>query len=86
VEKIQQIVADIKWRERKLDIKIVPVWTPCTHTHIVEADLGSKMAASTDEWCIDREDLCKVFSQLRFTQEVDCSATRQNSICEQFFS
>ena len=86
MQKIQQIVADIKWRERKLDIKIVPVWTPRTHARIVEADLGSKMAASTDEWCIDREDLCKVFSQLSFTPDVDCTATRTNSICEKKIS
>jgi hypothetical protein len=46
----QRIVTDIKCYERKLD---------------VTADLGSKMAASTDEWCIDREDLVNVFRTLK---------------------
>jgi hypothetical protein len=54
---IQRIVADIKCCERKLDIHIVPVWTPRSQSRIVTADFGSKMAFSIDEWCIDREDL-----------------------------
>ncbi len=57
---------DIKCIERKLDVNIVPVWTPRTHAHIVTADLGSKMSSSTDEWCVDRDDLVKVFTKLNF--------------------
>ncbi len=43
---IQRIVADIKCYERKLDIRIVPVWTPRSQSRIVTADLGSTMASS----------------------------------------
>ena len=58
---VQKLVMDIKHRERKLDIKIVPVWTPRSQARIVEADLGSKLSSSTDEWCVDRRDLAEVF-------------------------
>jgi hypothetical protein len=40
---IQDIVADIKCQERKLDIRIIPVWKPRSHARIVLADMGSKM-------------------------------------------
>ncbi len=46
---VQKLVMDIKHRERKLDIKIVPVWTPRSQARIVAADLGSKLSSSTDE-------------------------------------
>ncbi len=82
---IQRVVMDIKCMERRLDINIVPVWTPRTHGRIVTADLGSKMSRSTDEWCVDRDDLVKVFTKLNFVPEVDCMATRSNTLCENFF-
>jgi hypothetical protein len=83
---IQQIVTDIKCMERSLDIVIAPVWTPRTQARIFTADLGSKLSSSTDEWCIDREDLANVFVKLKYSPEVDCMATRTNAICEKFFS
>jgi hypothetical protein len=67
---IQRIVADIKCYERKLDIHIIPVWTPRSQSRIVTADLGFKMASSTDEWCIDREELVTVFTKLNFSPDV----------------
>ncbi len=79
---IQRIVTDIKSMERILDIVIVPVWTPRTQARIVTADLGLKLSSSTDEWCIDREDLANVFVKLKYSPEVDCMATRKNAICE----
>jgi hypothetical protein len=85
VPDVQRLVMDIKCRERRLDVNIVPVWTPRTQARIVEADLGSKMASSTDEWCIDRDDLGKVFSDLSYAPEFDCMATRKNAICQRFF-
>jgi hypothetical protein len=75
---IQRIVTDIKCMERSLDIIIVPVWTPRTQARIVTADLGSKLSSSTDEWCIDQEDLANVFVKLKFKPDVDCMATRTN--------
>jgi hypothetical protein len=86
VTDVQSLVMDIKHRERKLDIKIIPVWTPRSHERIVLADLGSKMSSSTDEWCIDREDLSTVFSVLKYTPDFDCMATRSNSVCKRFYS
>ncbi len=83
---IQRIDADIKWNERKLDIHIVPVWTPRSKLRIVTVDLGSKMASSTDEWCIDREDLVTVFMKLNFSPDVHCFASRRNTMCEKLFS
>jgi hypothetical protein len=83
---IQKVVMDIKCIERKLDVNIVPVWTPREHARIVTADLGSKLSSSTDEWCVDRDDLVKVFTKLNFEPEIDCMATRSNTLCEKFFS
>jgi len=83
---IQDIVADIKCQERKLDIQIIPVWTPRSHARIVLADMGSKMHTSTDEWCVDRDKLAEIFVQLQFVPEVDCCAARSNAVCEKFFS
>lgn len=83
---VQNLVLDIKCRERSLDIRIIPVWTPRTHARIVIADIGSKMVASTDEWCVDRNDLVQVFTKFDFLPEVDCFASSQNTVCEKFFS
>jgi hypothetical protein len=83
---IQKIVTDIKCRERRLDIRIVPVWTPRTQARIVTADLGSKMSSSTDEWCVDREDLARMFTEMDYRPEFDCMASRRNAICEKYFS
>ena len=83
---VQRLVVDIKCMERKLDIRLVPVWTPRSHARIVAADLGSKLNTNTDEWCIDRTDLAKVFRKLDYHPEVDCMATRTNAICPRFFS
>jgi hypothetical protein len=78
---IQRVVMDINCMERRLDINIVPVWTPRTHARIVTADLGSKMSSSTDEWCVDRDDLVTVFTKLNFVPEVGCMATGANTLC-----
>ncbi len=83
---MQEVVADIKWAERRLDVQVVPVWTPRTQSRIVLADLGSKMHTSTDEWCIDRSQLAEIFMQLGVQPEVDCCATRSNAVCKSFFS
>ncbi len=83
---MQRLVLDIKCRERRLDVNIVPVWTPRSQARSVESDLGYKMASSTDEWCIDREDLGKVFLDLSYAPDFDCMATRKNAICQRFYS
>ena len=83
---VQEVVADIKLAERSLDVQIVPVWTPRTHSRLILADLGSKIHTSTDEWCIDRDRLAEVFLELDFQPEVDCCATRYNAVCGKFFS
>ena len=86
IPSVQSLVMDIKYCERKLDIKIVPVWTARSHARIVEADLGLKLHTSTDEWCIDRSDLAEVFHKCQFWPDVDCMATRSNAVCEKFYS
>jgi hypothetical protein len=43
------------------------------------------MASSTDEWCIDREDLVTVFMKLNFSSDVHCFASRRNTLCEKLF-
>jgi hypothetical protein len=77
IPEVQDVVFDIKPREQNLDIKVVPVWTPRSQERIVEADLGSKLSTSTDEWCIDRRDLANVFSELKYFPNFDCMATRK---------
>jgi hypothetical protein len=86
IPEVQDVVFDIKRRERNLDIKVVPVWTPRSQERIVEADLGSKLSTSTDEWCVDRRDLANVFSELNYFPNFDCMATRKNSVCKKFYS
>jgi hypothetical protein len=44
------------------------------------------MSSSTDEWCVDREDLAKMFTDMNFRPEFDCMASRRNAICEKYFS
>jgi hypothetical protein len=61
-------------------------WTPRTQSRIVMADLGSKMMASTDEWCIDRDDLIKMFKELNFLPHLDCCTSRKNTSWEKFYS
>jgi len=60
VPEVQTLMVDTKCKERKLDIRINPVWMPCTHARIVTANLGSNMSTNTDKWCLDRESLAKV--------------------------
>ncbi len=79
---IQKIMTDIKCRERRLDIRIVPVWTPRTQARIVMANLGSKMSSSTDEY---REDLARMFTEMNYRPDFDCMASHRNAICEKYF-
>jgi len=83
---VQNLVTDIKCKERDLDIRIIPVWTPRSQARIVTADLGSKMSSSTDEWCIDRCDLINLFTKMNYMPDFDCMASRKNAICKNFYS
>ena len=86
---IQRVVLSIKTKEKDLGIRIIPVWTPRSHTRIAAADTGSRFASSTDEWFIDRSSLAAVFQQLSFFPGpncVDCFASAANAVCPAFYS
>ncbi len=84
--KIQQDVFQIKKLEKELNVLVVPVWTPREHVRIVLADIGSKFSTSTDEWAIERSQLCNIFEKLQLWPTVDAFASSQNNICDKFFS
>ena len=50
------------------------------------ADVGSKLAISTDEWSIDRRTYSKAVRILGLKPTIDAMATTRNSMCERFFS
>jgi hypothetical protein len=85
-EHIQKDVLDIKIMENKLKVQIVPIWSPRTALPIVLADLGSKYFKSTDEWSIDRGTFKKVIRNIGLKPTIDCFATRENKMCDRFYS
>ena len=84
--RIQQDIVKIKFLEMELDITIIPVWTPRSHSRIVLADLGSKFSQSSDEWGISRNQLDKVFKQFNLVPTIDAFASEASSVCTRFFS
>jgi hypothetical protein len=46
---IQQVIFAIKCKERDFGIRVVPVWTPHLHPHLLLADAGSRLSSSMDE-------------------------------------
>ena len=83
---IQQDIVKIKFLEQELNITIIPVWTPRTHTRIILADLGSKFSQSTDEWGVNRDQLQGIFHQLNIYPTIDCFASTPSAICDLFYS
>jgi len=83
---IQKDVVIIKKLERKLNVLVIPVWTPREQYRIVLADMGSKFSHSTDEWSVNREDLLFLFSRLSFWPTVDAFASVHNHVCDKYFS
>jgi hypothetical protein len=72
--------------ERRLQIRIFPVWTPRDQPRLQWADSGSKFSRSTDEWAVHRPDLAVVFGKFGFLPDVDCFASALNTVCPVYFS
>jgi hypothetical protein len=83
---IQKDVLAIKKLEKKLNVLIIPVWSPREHFRIVMADIGSKFSHSTDEWSVNREQLLSLFTSLSFWPTIDAFATAHNHVCDLYFS
>ena len=64
----------------------VGVWAPKDSGRIRAAEIGQLSSQSTDEWGIERGELCKVLAGLNFQPEVDCMATRTSTVCGKFFA
>jgi hypothetical protein len=83
---IQKEVFSIKRMERKLNVLIIPVWTPREQYRLVMADMGSKFSHSTDEWSVSRTQLISLFAHVNFWPTVDAFASAHNHVCNKFFS
>ena len=83
---IQADVVRIKKLEKKLSVKIVPVWTPREHARLQLADLGSKFSTSTDEWSVARPIVDAVLNCINVQPTIDAFASVHNKICTRFFS
>ena len=59
---------------------------PRESSQIDLADIGSKLAVSTDEWSIDRKTFSKAVRMLGHKPAIDAMATTRNRMCETFFS
>ena len=83
---IQKDVIDIKLAERSMGIEIEPIWLPRETQQINMADIGSKLAISTDEWSIDRKTYNTATKYIGLRPTIDAMATDANKMCEKFFS
>ena len=83
---VQKELLSIKTKELDLGIEIIPIWQPRESLQIVWADVGSKLAKSTDEWCISMKDFKRVTRGLGVTPTVDAFASRLTARLPIFFS
>ena len=83
---IQREVMGIKIAELNLGCEIIPVWQPRTQYHMVLADLGSKLFASSDEWSIDKASFRRICHSFGIEPTIDGFATRENSLLPRFYS
>jgi hypothetical protein len=79
-------IVRFKWAELIAKTEVIPVWQPVLPLEIVMADQRSQTYSSTDEWSVSRACLEEVFRQLCLRPTVDAFASRNNSLCEKFFS
>ena len=86
IPEVQREVVKIKWLEKELGCSVVGVWAPKDSGRIRAAEIGQLSSQSTDEWGIERGELCKVLAGLKFQPEVDCMATRTSTVCGKFFA
>ena len=85
---VQADVVKIKKLEKKLSVKIVPVWTPeiMPVARLQLADLGSKFSTSTDEWSVAHPVVEAVLNCIDVKPTIDAFASVHNKICDRFFS
>ena len=86
LSQIQKDVLKIKILENLLGIRIIPVWTPCSHARIMLADEGSKFSSSSDEWGLDRNVLKSLCDAFNFSPTLDTFASKESTYCKKFFS
>jgi hypothetical protein len=86
VHEVNTAVVDILRREMVAAATLIPVWSPTARSDIAFADHAFSLSLSTDEWSVARPDLHNVFAALHFQPDVDCFASRTNTVCEKFFS
>ena len=73
IPELQRKIFLIKSVEKMAGFAVLPVWSPRDHLRLQQADAGSRLRFSSDEWSIDRRDLAAVFAELAF---VPCGSTR----------
>ena len=83
---IQQDVLKVKLLEKRLGLKISPIWVPRTDSNIVLADIGSKLDKSSDEWSIDSNSFDAILNFFEISVTLDGFATNENRKCQKFFS
>ena len=65
---------------------VIPVWSPRDHVRLRQADAGSRLRFSSDEWSVDRRDLAAVFADLAFLPDCDGFATAANTVAPVFYA
>ena len=83
---IQKDVLQVRKLEKRLGIRVEPIWKPRTFELLAMADLGSKMYLSTDEWTIDDKTYQYIVQRIGMQPTLDGFATSENAKTKRFFS
>jgi hypothetical protein len=83
---LQDFVYDIKLLERQFSVMVRPLWMPVTDFQLHLECVALQVAASTDEWSVDRPTLRIIFQAAGEWPDVDCLSASFNTICPRFFS
>ena len=86
VPELQRKIFLIKSVERMAGFTVIPVWSPRDHIRLRQADAGSRLRFSSDEWSVDRRDLAAVFADLAFLPDCDGFATAANTVAPVFYA
>jgi hypothetical protein len=83
VQEIQKELVRLQFMLQQLGIKLEGKWC-CRNKG--EQELEQKLANSTDEWGLDRQQLAKLLAELKFKPQVDCMAASYNAVCIRFLA
>lgn len=83
---IQQMIFKIKQSELKMGIRLYPIWQPRSDQNINFADMGTRLAGSSDEWGVSNQDYQLILNELNVLPSLDCFASSSNNKCNVFFS